>query len=60
MDDDEIEGESATDAEDFELVLPSGASIGHRHLKRYFKQRPNSVMAQKAATPRPGLRSVLF
>lgn len=35
------------DGEEFQLVLPSGAVIGHRSLLRYYKQRlnPNRVVA---------------
>lgn len=44
------------DGSDFQLVLPSGAVLGHRSLFRYYKQRfstQSAVMATKNET-RPG------
>lgn len=32
----------------YELVLPSGAVLGHRHIATYFRQRPTSKIVPKA------------
>lgn len=39
--DEELPAEDALDGDEFQLVLPSGAVIGHRSLMRYYKQRLN-------------------
>lgn len=38
---DEITPDGGDDGEEYQLVLPSGAIIGHRSLMRYYKQRLN-------------------
>lgn len=48
--DEEIEETpSAIDGDEYQLVLPSGAVIGHRSLMRYYKQRlnPNRALVPK-------------
>lgn len=39
------------ESSDYQLVLPSGISVGHRSLMRYYKQsvRSNAVVPQKNA-----------
>ena len=46
----EIEGPPALDGDEFQLVLPSGAVLGHRSLLRYYKQRinPNRIVVKKS------------
>ncbi|CAH0722494.1 unnamed protein product, partial [Brenthis ino] len=36
--DEEVEGPTTLGGEDFQLVLPSGVTVGHRSLMRYYKQ----------------------
>ncbi|XP_023934500.2 cytoplasmic 60S subunit biogenesis factor ZNF622 [Bicyclus anynana] len=36
--DEEMEGPAALEGDDFQLVLPSGVTVGHRSLMRYYKQ----------------------
>ncbi|XP_055550226.1 cytoplasmic 60S subunit biogenesis factor ZNF622 [Wyeomyia smithii] len=50
--DEEIEPPQALDGDDFQMVLPSGAVIGHRSLLRYYKQRinPNRAVVVKKST----------
>ncbi|CAG9110762.1 unnamed protein product [Plutella xylostella] len=36
--DEEVEGPAALDGDDFQLVLPSGVTVGHRSLMKYYKQ----------------------
>ncbi|XP_063372975.1 cytoplasmic 60S subunit biogenesis factor ZNF622 [Cydia amplana] len=36
--DEEVEGPSTLEGDDFQLVLPSGVTVGHRSLMRYYKQ----------------------
>lgn len=36
--DEEVEGPSTLNGDDFQLVLPSGITVGHRSLMRYYKQ----------------------
>lgn len=44
----------------YELVLPSGAVLGHRHIATYFRQRPTSKIVPKARLNKaPMYRSVL-
>ncbi|XP_055614150.1 cytoplasmic 60S subunit biogenesis factor ZNF622 [Uranotaenia lowii] len=52
--DEEIEGPPVLDGEDFQMVLPSGAIIGHRSLLRYYKQKinPNRAVVVKKSTQR--------
>lgn len=47
--DEEIEAPSALEGDEYQLVLPSGAVIGHRSLMRYYKQRlnPNRALVHK-------------
>lgn len=33
--DEEVDGPAALDGDDFQLVLPSGVTVGHRSLMRY-------------------------
>ncbi|XP_072936127.1 cytoplasmic 60S subunit biogenesis factor ZNF622 [Epargyreus clarus] len=37
----EVEGPTALEGDDFQLVLPSGVTVGHRSLMRYYKQNVN-------------------
>ncbi|XP_058453496.1 cytoplasmic 60S subunit biogenesis factor ZNF622 [Malaya genurostris] len=50
----EIETPQVLDGDDFQMVLPSGAVIGHRSLLRYYKQRlnPNRALVVKKSTQR--------
>lgn len=52
--DEEIEPPQVLDADEFQMVLPSGAVIGHRSLLRYYKQRinPNRAVVVKKSTQR--------
>uniref|UniRef100_A0A8D8J2M7 Zinc finger protein 622 n=3 Tax=Culex pipiens TaxID=7175 RepID=A0A8D8J2M7_CULPI len=53
--DEELEAPPTLDADDFQMVLPSGAVIGHRSLLRYYKQRINpnrAVVVAKKSTQR--------
>lgn len=56
--DEELEAPPTLDADDFQMVLPSGAVIGHRSLLRYYKQRLNPnrtnavVVSSKKSTQR--------
>lgn len=43
--DEELAPSSAVDGDDYQLVLPSGITIGHRSLLRYYKQRLNPERA---------------
>ncbi|XP_026725967.1 zinc finger protein 622 [Trichoplusia ni] len=36
--DEEVEGPSALESDDYQLVLPSGVVVGHRSLMKYYKQ----------------------
>ncbi|XP_012547732.1 uncharacterized protein LOC100862770 isoform X1 [Bombyx mori] len=36
--DEEIDGPTTLEGDDFQLVLPSGVTVGHRSLMRYYKQ----------------------
>ncbi|XP_013195369.2 cytoplasmic 60S subunit biogenesis factor ZNF622 [Amyelois transitella] len=36
--DEEVEGPATLEGDDFQLVLPSGATVGHRSLMKYYKQ----------------------
>lgn len=47
--DEEVDGPSALEGEDFQLVLPSGVVVGHRSLMKYYKQNVthNSVAIVK-------------
>jgi pre-60S factor REI1 len=46
----EIEGPQVLDGDEYQLVLPSGAVLGHRSLLRYYKQKinPNRVVVKKS------------
>ncbi|XP_041973769.1 zinc finger protein 622 [Aricia agestis] len=49
--DEEVEGPAALGGDDYQLVLPSGAIIGHRSLMRYYKQHissNNQVVVKKS------------
>lgn len=50
MDVDEELTEPVLDGDEYQLVLPSGAVIGHRSLLRYYKQRlnPNRALVPKS------------
>ncbi|XP_058823881.1 cytoplasmic 60S subunit biogenesis factor ZNF622 [Topomyia yanbarensis] len=50
----EIEAPQILDGDDYQMVLPSGAVIGHRSLLRYYKQRlnPNRALVVKKSTQR--------
>lgn len=56
--DEELEAPPTLDTDDFQMVLPSGAVIGHRSLLRYYKQRLNPnranavVVAKKSSAQR--------
>uniref|UniRef100_A0A1Q3F8P0 Putative c2h2-type zn-finger protein n=1 Tax=Culex tarsalis TaxID=7177 RepID=A0A1Q3F8P0_CULTA len=54
--DEELDAPPTLDADDFQMVLPSGAVIGHRSLLRYYKQRINpnraAVVVAKKSTQR--------
>ncbi|KXJ70241.1 hypothetical protein RP20_CCG024391 [Aedes albopictus] len=52
--DEELEGPQVLDGDDFQMVLPSGAVIGHRSLLRYYKQKinPNRAVVVKKSTQR--------
>lgn len=52
--DEELEAPQDLDGDDFQMVLPSGAVIGHRSLLRYYKQRvnPNKAVVVKKSTQR--------
>jgi len=47
--DEELEAPPALDGDEFQLVLPSGITIGHRSLMRYYQQRinPNRAVVLK-------------
>lgn len=53
MDIDEEIIPSYFDGDEYELILPSGASIGHRSLLRYYKQRlnPNPTFVNSSKLP---------
>lgn len=52
--DEEIDAPAALDGDEYQLVLPSGAVIGHRSLMRYYKQRlnPNRTLVHKKSDKR--------
>jgi len=55
--DEEVTLDSLDDS-GFQLVLPSGATIGHRSLLRYYKQSLNperALVASNNGAPRPGM-----
>lgn len=52
--DSDDEDEAPTDLEAFELVLPSGAVVGHRSLMRYYRQSPAPSRAVVLAAPGAG------
>ncbi|XP_070565993.1 cytoplasmic 60S subunit biogenesis factor ZNF622-like [Ptychodera flava] len=56
--DDDLEEEKSIEVnEDGELVLPSGAKLGHRDLMRYYKQ--NLPPTRRAATPGSRSRAIV-
>ncbi|XP_055639213.1 cytoplasmic 60S subunit biogenesis factor ZNF622 [Toxorhynchites rutilus septentrionalis] len=52
--DEELEPPQTLEGDDFQMVLPSGAVIGHRSLLRYYKQRvnPNRAVVVKKSSQR--------
>lgn len=52
--DEDLEPPQMLDGDDFQMVLPSGAVIGHRSLLRYYKQKinPNRAVVVKKSTQR--------
>jgi len=54
VDADEVVDSNILSDEDFQLVLPSGATIGHRSLMRYYRQNipPNRREQSKKIVPR--------
>ncbi|XP_028659635.1 cytoplasmic 60S subunit biogenesis factor ZNF622 [Erpetoichthys calabaricus] len=61
MHDDEVSDRNAVeyDEETMELILPSGAKIGHRSLMRYYKQRFGISRALVISSNRNAVRKVL-
>lgn len=48
--DEEVDAPEQLDDSDYQLVLPSGVTVGHRSLMRYYKQKlnPNAVVVPKS------------
>lgn len=59
MDIDEEVAPDTLDGDEFQLVLPSGAVIGHRSLMRYYKQRLNPSRALVVTKSNKRLHKVL-
>lgn len=42
--DEEIDGPATLEGDDFQLVLPSGVTVGHRSLMRYFIEQISEII----------------